>query len=417
MARATQRLPPLESFSPEKPSQPCRPPGPRERPDRGDPVFYFYDFSRSALWRDISGTQLNSPQDFNRPKQGDFVLIHSGDLLVRCKTVEALVGELYDPDKQGVAVVYVNQVGRPQDALMHHAPPPETEWCHYCRYRVGDDDRVFAGHLATLLKQWDAKSPFPWTALDEDAAISLRREVTEYLHACALLGFAPDPAQHEKKDPIAVMLDQRTLAMRLPCDATRLKSSTKTLQSLTRQQTGKPKKTSPTAIAEALDLVTVLRRKQELDSYRDQISHTLLKNGLGGLLVPGWDGTERLSERDVVLKALRGDPECGSAVRRAVRFWGQAVFPATQAFATDVVDTWGFTTTAAFTQAEANLGEANEAISAVLESPGPVDALAAAKRFWEACDNVRGFFDTLKRDPQRYLSGWGQTPQRSAPGE
>lgn len=145
-----------------------------------------------------------------------------------------------------------------------------------------------------------------------------------------------------------------------------------------------------------------------LREERAYISHTLLENGFGGMLVPGWRD-ERLTDADIVLRALRGDPEGCEVVENALRYWREEVCPELDHFVASIPDRYGFVTGTSWEEAVRQLRDAEGTIASLGGAPGrggmalPVDR---ARAFWAACDAVREFLKDVRTKSAVFFLRW-----------
>jgi hypothetical protein len=142
-----------------------------------------------------------------------------------------------------------------------------------------------------------------------------------------------------------------------------------------------------------------------LEQMRAHLSHDIFQNGFGGILQPGWRD-DRLSDRDIVLRALHGDPEGNTAVGSAVEYWRSTVSPMLNGLVDSVTSRFGFVTTPVWDGEVAKMRVAADTIEGVLSVPSTSDANDRAARFWQACDVVGGFLVCVRRRSSDFFERW-----------
>lgn len=148
--------------------------------------------------------------------------------------------------------------------------------------------------------------------------------------------------------------------------------------------------------------------QEALTEARDRLSHDLFKNEFGGLLVPGFSD-ERLTDRDVVFRCLKGDANCrAEALGPALDVWRQKVGPTLNQLIDDVTVRYGFVTSESWHQAVRSVREAvgrldNYGADAIL---GDQDARNMARAFWADCDAVRDFLAAMHKSFSAFFVRW-----------
>lgn len=147
-----------------------------------------------------------------------------------------------------------------------------------------------------------------------------------------------------------------------------------------------------------------------LEAERRRIYHDLFENGFGGILQPGWRD-ERLTEWDVVLRALRGEPDDVAVVQNAISYWSEVVSPQLRSLTDSVSRVFGFVTSPEWDEDLRDVERASEKIRELLPSDkdtvkGLPDAETRAAVFWEACDRVARFLTDLRVRSSEYFLRW-----------
>jgi hypothetical protein len=153
-----------------------------------------------------------------------------------------------------------------------------------------------------------------------------------------------------------------------------------------------------------------------LERERVRLSHDLFCNAFGGLLLPGFYD-ERLTERDVVLRAIKGDATCrAEALVPALALWRRSVGPALSRFIDDVTVRYGFVTSDSWDQIVTSVREAAARLDvfdwkAICHDQAALDA---AKAFWADCDVIRGFLASIHKSFSIYFLRWDPTRIRGS---
>jgi len=143
-----------------------------------------------------------------------------------------------------------------------------------------------------------------------------------------------------------------------------------------------------------------------LRDERDHLSHTLFKNRFGGILQPGFSA-ERLTQRDVVLRALQGDKEClRDALNPALKIWNREVKPAIIDFFNRVSSVYGFETSPEWEEQVVAVRKAVEKLAEFSTSTAKEKAEKYAKSFWKNCDIILEFMNTFYQRYSEYFLTW-----------
>lgn len=146
-------------------------------------------------------------------------------------------------------------------------------------------------------------------------------------------------------------------------------------------------------------------RRFEVD--RAHLSHDLLANCFLGLLQPGYD--EQLSERDIVLKAARGDRESLEAIEPALATWRKTICPSLDEFIQAIRTSYGFETSKAWDKKVLAVRSASIAISQFqppLREVSPAACATRVQNFWDACDSLRVFLASLRSSFSTFFPRW-----------
>jgi hypothetical protein len=146
---------------------------------------------------------------------------------------------------------------------------------------------------------------------------------------------------------------------------------------------------------------------QRFETDRCHLSHDLFLNGFIGLLQPGYD--ERLSERDIVLNAARGERASIAAIEPALAAWRSSILPALEKLINTIATNYGFETSKRWQKDINKVRKASIALSLFqppLQDTTSAEVIARVKRFWDACDIVRDFLAALRSSFSLYFFSW-----------
>lgn len=154
-------------------------------------------------------------------------------------------------------------------------------------------------------------------------------------------------------------------------------------------------------------MISISKSKIEFESERVRLSHDLLKNQFGAILLPGWsDSGDRGTDRDVVIRALEGETSCHEALEGAVRIWCQDVFPALDQLIHSVSSRYGFVPTDIWERECWSIERADGRIRTILDSGEAGSIRQRAAVFWAACDTVKEFLINLRKCSWKFFERW-----------
>ena len=147
---------------------------------------------------------------------------------------------------------------------------------------------------------------------------------------------------------------------------------------------------------------------RRFESERRHVSHDLFSNAFGCLLLPGFND-ERLTDRDVILRALRGDTTCQTdALEPALAAWRISLCPALMSLIDNVTTRYGFVVSPDWETAIRTVREAASRLDSFDERAirDGQEALDATRSFWADCDAVRSFLASMHKSLYLYFLRW-----------